>query len=60
MKKTKEQPSLGGLLLVVTGMLLLSVVLLDLVGNGNLARNNGKVMLGVGCVALGSLAGGAV
>ncbi len=60
MKRAKAQPSLAGLLLIVTGMLLLSIVILGLVSGGNLSRDGARVMAGVGCVAVASLAGGAV
>lgn len=57
MKKRKQQPSLAGLLLIVTGMVLISIVLLNLTGSRNL--QNVKVMIGLGCAAAVSLAAGA-
>ncbi len=60
MKKTKAQPSLPGLLLVVTGMLLLSIVLLNL---GNTTPNTpgpGRGTLGLAGVGLAALVTGAV
>jgi hypothetical protein len=58
MKRTKEQPgSLAGLLLIVTGMLLLSTVLLILSGNGGPVGTNGRslvVMSGVAVLSLGA------
>jgi hypothetical protein len=60
MKKRKEQPSLLGLLLLVGGMLLLSIALYSLASPGTTTGDTGRVLLGVGCAGLISLAGGAV
>ena len=59
MKRTKEQPSLAGLLLIVTGMLLLSMLVMGLLSAGNLASENVKIMIGLGAGAIGCLAVGA-
>lgn len=57
MKKRKEQPSVAGLLLIVTGMVLLSIIMLTLTGNKVL--QNAKLNIGLGCAAVASLAAGA-
>lgn len=57
MKKRKEQPSVAGLLLIVTGMVLLSIIMLTLTGNK--ALQNAKLNIGLGCAAVASLAAGA-
>ena len=59
MKRTKEQPSVLGLLLLVTGMLLLSIVLYSLASSGNITAQSGKVLLGLGGAAVVSLGAGA-
>ncbi len=56
MKKRKEQPSVAGLLLIVTGMVLLSIIMLTLTGNR--ALQNAKLNIGLGCAAVASLAAG--
>ena len=58
MKKTKEQPSLAGLLLIVTGMLLISIVMLFLTGSGTTGSSAG-VLTGLGVAGIASLAAGA-
>jgi hypothetical protein len=60
MKRSKAQPSLAGLLLIVTGMLLLSIVFLQLASSGSLSRDGVKVLGGIGCLAVISLTVGAV
>jgi xanthine/uracil permease len=57
MKKRKEQPSVAGLLLIVAGMVLLSIIMLTLTGNKVL--QNAKLNIGLGCAAVASLAAGA-
>jgi LPXTG-motif cell wall-anchored protein len=59
MKRTKERPSVAGLILLVAGMLLLSIILLSLTSAGNVTPQGGKWLLFLGCVAAASLAGGA-
>lgn len=51
MKRTKAQPSLAGVLLIVTGMLLISVVVMDLAGSGHLFRASGAAVLALVCAA---------
>jgi len=59
MKKTKEQPgSLAGLLLIVTGMLLLSTVLLIFSGNGSPVGTNGRSLIVMSCAAVLALGAG--
>ncbi len=59
MKRRKEQPSLTGLVLIVTGMLLLSIVFLGFVSSGNMTADTGKVLIGLSGAAVVSLASGA-
>ena len=56
MKRTKQEPSLAGLLLIVTGMLLLSMLLLNLAGSGTA---NGTSLLVIGSAGLLCLGTGA-
>jgi hypothetical protein len=57
MKRSKEQPSLLGLLLLVGGMLLLSIVVFSLASPGN--TTDGKFLLGLGGASVVSLIAGA-
>jgi len=57
MKRTKPQPSVLGLILIVTGMLLLSILALSLAGTGGTA--NPPVLIGLACAAGATLAIGA-
>jgi len=59
MKKTKAQPSLLGLILLVGGMLLLSIVALALVSSGSLTSDGLKILLGLTVAAVVSLIAGA-
>jgi hypothetical protein len=59
MKKAKAQPSLLGLILLVGGMLLLSIVALGLVSSGNLGSDGLKTLLALAIVAVISLIAGA-
>jgi len=60
MKRTKEQPgSLAGLLLIVTGMLLISTVLLALSGNGVPVGANGRSLIVMSSAAVLALGAGA-
>ncbi|MFO1500177.1 MAG: hypothetical protein U1G07_17605 [Verrucomicrobiota bacterium] len=59
-KKSKEQPGLAGLLLIVTGMLLISVVFLTITGSAALTGTRAKVTAGMTCAAVASLGIGAV
>jgi hypothetical protein len=60
MKRTKEQPgSLAGLLLIVTGMLLISTVLLTLSGNGVPVGANGRSLIVMSSAAVLALGAGA-
>jgi hypothetical protein len=60
MKKKNEQPSLLGLLLLVGGMLLLSIVIMyGLSSSPNGSAVNSKVLLGIGSLAVVCLVGGA-
>jgi hypothetical protein len=60
MKRSKAQPSVAGLLLIVTGLLLLSIVFLGLASSGTLSGNGLKVLAAVGCAGVASLAIGAL
>ncbi len=59
MKRAKEQPSVTGLLLLVAGMLLLSIVLFYLASSTSVTAQNGKWLLGLGCASVACIAGGA-
>jgi hypothetical protein len=59
MKRTKrDEPSVAGLLLIVTGMLLLSMLLLTLLGNST-GQNRG-LLIGTACAGVLAVAAGTV
>lgn len=58
MKRTKEQPSVAGLLLIVTGMLLISMALLMAASSRSTSQAQVKFMIGMGCAAVVCLASG--
>jgi LPXTG-motif cell wall-anchored protein len=58
MKKAKEQPSVAGLLLLVAGMLLISMVVLTWAGSPS-TGDNGKMLLGLAGAGLASMIAGA-
>ena len=60
MKRKKAQPSVAGLLLIVTGMLLISMVLLVLASSQSTTKDQGMAMIVLGCVALLCLSGGTI
>ena len=60
MKRTKQQPSVAGLLLIVTGMLLISMVLLVLASRQSTMNSQGGFMIGMGCAAVICLGAGTV
>lgn len=58
MKRTKENPSVIGLLLIVTGMLLFSMAALKLLERGAPAPGTGSILLGLfGAAVMSCLAG---
>jgi uncharacterized membrane protein YdcZ (DUF606 family) len=59
-KRTKTQPSVAGLLLVVTGMLLLSILLLNLASTRRGASADATLLLWLGGAAVASLVSGAI
>jgi hypothetical protein len=55
MKRTKTQPSVLGLLLIVAGMILLSTLLLMLAGRGTVSSENSRLLFtlaGAGILSL--------
>jgi hypothetical protein len=59
MKRIKQEPSIAGLLLIVTGMLLLSILMLQWTGSSPAAGSSMPLTISLGSAAAVSLAVGA-